>query len=118
MLKHFDKLHSPIHAVQKYPLLNQQVSRFTNAGWSQVEIARNLWDLWSDDGFTSPTLRRGLDTIEPFEYVALPTTGRMTLTFNQRMGGIRPFCRSLLSSGGFNVKQGSFTRRGSCRAKC
>ncbi|KAL1597965.1 tRNA methyltransferase ppm2 [Paraconiothyrium brasiliense] len=67
MLRHFDKLHSPIHAVQQYPLLHQQVSRFTDAGWSQVEIARNLWDLWSDDGFTSPSLRRGLDTVEPFD---------------------------------------------------
>ncbi|KAL5424881.1 hypothetical protein PMIN07_012053 [Paraphaeosphaeria minitans] len=67
MLKHFDKLHSPIYAVQQYPLLDQQVSRFEDAGWSHVEIARNLWDLWSDDGFTSPDLRRGLDTIEPFD---------------------------------------------------
>ncbi|KAF2451370.1 LCM-domain-containing protein [Karstenula rhodostoma CBS 690.94] len=67
MLRHFDKLHSPIHAVQQYPLLNQQVSRFVDAGWSHVEIARNLWDLWSDDGFTSANLRRGLDTIEPFD---------------------------------------------------
>lgn len=69
MLKHFEKLHSPIHAVKQYPLLDQQVSRFKDAGWSNVDIARNLWDLWSDDGFTSPSLRRGLDAVEPFEYV-------------------------------------------------
>lgn len=67
MLKHFDKLHSPIHAVQQYPRLQQQVSRFQEAGWPAVEIARNLWDLWSDDGFTSPSLRVGLDAVEPFE---------------------------------------------------
>ncbi|KAJ4301635.1 tRNA methyltransferase ppm2 [Kalmusia sp. IMI 367209] len=67
MLRHFDKLHTPIQAVKQYPLLAQQLSRFTGAGWSKVEIARNLWDLWSDDGFTSPTLRRELDAIEPFD---------------------------------------------------
>lgn len=67
MLKHFDKLQTPIHAVKLHPSLPQQVSRFQNAGWSAVEIARNLWDLWSDDAFTPPAARQRLDVVEPFD---------------------------------------------------
>jgi tRNA wybutosine-synthesizing protein 4 len=67
MLAHFNKLHSPIHAVHQYPLLSQQSSRFTDAGWSTIDICRNLWDLWSDKDFTPPLLRRSLDTVEPFD---------------------------------------------------
>jgi tRNA wybutosine-synthesizing protein 4 len=67
MLAHFNKLHSPIHAVHQYPLLSQQSSRFTGSGWSNIDICRNLWDLWSDNEFTPPLLRRSLDEIEPFD---------------------------------------------------
>ena len=67
MLRHFDKLHTPIHAVKHYPSLVQQESRFIAAGWPAVEITRNLWDLWSDDAFIPSTVRRGLDAVEPFE---------------------------------------------------
>jgi tRNA wybutosine-synthesizing protein 4 len=67
MLAHFNKLHSPIHAVHQYPLLSQQSSRFVDAGWPTIDICRNLWDLWSDKEFTPPPLRRSLDTVEPFD---------------------------------------------------
>ncbi|CAI6276755.1 unnamed protein product [Periconia digitata] len=67
MLKHFDKLQTPIHAVKLYPSIAQQTSRFTNAGWLTVEIAQNLWHLWSDDTFTPPAARRSLDAVEPFD---------------------------------------------------
>ncbi|KAF2263362.1 LCM-domain-containing protein [Lojkania enalia] len=67
MLNHFKKLSTPIHAVHKYPTLLQQQTRFLHAGWRTVDVARNLWDLWSDAMFTSPQLRRGLDLIEPFD---------------------------------------------------
>jgi tRNA wybutosine-synthesizing protein 4 len=30
-------------------------------------MARNLWDLWSNDEFTPPTLRCALDAVEPFD---------------------------------------------------
>ncbi|PVI03159.1 LCM-domain-containing protein, partial [Periconia macrospinosa] len=67
MLRHFDKLQTPIHAVKLYPTLPQQSSRFGDAGWPTVEIARSLWDLWSDDSFTPPAVRRMLDVVEPFD---------------------------------------------------
>lgn len=67
MLRHFNKLQTPIHAVKDNPSLNQQKSRFTDAGWPSLEIARNLWDLWSDENFTAPKLRERLDKVEPFD---------------------------------------------------
>ncbi|KAF1955701.1 Clavaminate synthase-like protein [Byssothecium circinans] len=67
MLRHFEKLQTPIQAIKQYPSLSQQISRFGGAGWSTLKLARNLWDLWSDDGFTPPTARHGLDAVEPFD---------------------------------------------------
>ncbi|KAI4704021.1 hypothetical protein J4E81_001085 [Alternaria sp. BMP 2799] len=67
MLSHFDKLQASINAVKLHSSLNQQAARFRNAGWPTITMARNLWDLWSDDGFTPPTLRRGLNAVEPFD---------------------------------------------------
>jgi tRNA wybutosine-synthesizing protein 4 len=66
MLKHFNKLHTPIHAVERYPLLSQQEARFMTSGWLSVS-ARNLWGLWSDSSFISDEQRRQLDQIEPFD---------------------------------------------------
>ncbi|KAF2020063.1 hypothetical protein BU24DRAFT_489902 [Aaosphaeria arxii CBS 175.79] len=66
MLDHFNKLKTSIYAVNDYPSLDQQASRFSNAGWRTVN-ARNLWDLWSDEVFTPSNLRRNLDSIEPFD---------------------------------------------------
>ncbi|KAL6710068.1 tRNA methyltransferase ppm2 [Coniothyrium glycines] len=67
MLSHFDKLQTSIKAVKFYPSLPQQSSRFLDAGWPTLLIARNLWDLWSDDTFTPAALRHGLDSVEPFD---------------------------------------------------
>jgi tRNA wybutosine-synthesizing protein 4 len=67
MLSHFDKLQTSIKAVKQYTSLAQQASRFRNAGWPTLTMARNLWDLWSDDEFTPPTLRCALDAVEPFD---------------------------------------------------
>ncbi|KAF2273578.1 leucine carboxyl methyltransferase 2 [Westerdykella ornata] len=66
MLKHFNKLQTPIQAVRDYPSLALQQSRFTQYGWS-ISTMQSLWDLWSDDTFTSPELRRRLDAVEPFD---------------------------------------------------
>lgn len=67
MLHHFNKLQASIHAIERYLTLEQHSSRFLNLGWKRLDIARNLWDLWSDDAFTPPSFRRKLDTIEPFD---------------------------------------------------
>ncbi|CAN9197823.1 unnamed protein product [Alternaria sp. RS040] len=67
MLSHFDKLKASINAVKLHSSLSQQATRFRNAGWPTLIMARNLWDLWSDDAFTPPALRSGLDAIEPFD---------------------------------------------------
>ncbi|KAF2631182.1 leucine carboxyl methyltransferase 2 [Macroventuria anomochaeta] len=67
MLTHFDKLHASINSVKQYQTLAQQSSRFLDAGWPSLEVARNLWDLWSDDSFTPPSLRKKVDAIEPFD---------------------------------------------------
>ena len=67
MLSHFDKLQASIKAVKLHSSLSQQASRFRNAGWPTLIMARNLWDLWSDDSFTPPTLRCELDAFEPFD---------------------------------------------------
>ncbi|KAF1846610.1 LCM-domain-containing protein [Cucurbitaria berberidis CBS 394.84] len=67
MLRHFDKLQTSIQAVKQYSSLARQSSRFLDSGWSKLLIARNLWDLWSDDAFTPPAVRRSLDAVEPFD---------------------------------------------------
>jgi tRNA wybutosine-synthesizing protein 4 len=67
MLTHFDKLHASINSVKRYQTLAQQSSRFLDAGWPSLEVARNLWDLWSDDSFTPPSLRQRVDAVEPFD---------------------------------------------------
>lgn len=67
MLAHFKKLQASIYAIEKYLTLDHQSSRFLSSGWTGLNICRNLWNLWSDDTFTPPSLRRKLDTIEPFD---------------------------------------------------
>ncbi|PYH96277.1 LCM-domain-containing protein [Aspergillus ellipticus CBS 707.79] len=66
MMKHFKKLGAPLYSIHEYPSLNEQEQRFTSAGWRYAH-ARSLWDLWSDDGFVSSSLRTSLDAIEPFD---------------------------------------------------
>lgn len=67
MLTHFDKLHASINSVKQYQTLAQQSSRFLDAGWPSLPLARNLWDLWSDDSFTPPSLRQKVEAVEPFD---------------------------------------------------
>ena len=66
MLKHFNKLHTPLKSVHSYPSLADQRRRFINRGWSSV-IARNLWDLWSDDCFLPIQQRVELNKVEAFD---------------------------------------------------
>lgn len=67
MLAHFKKLQASIYAIERYLTLEQQSTRFLQCGWTTLNLARNLWDLWSDDVFTPPALRRKVEAIEPFD---------------------------------------------------
>jgi tRNA wybutosine-synthesizing protein 4 len=66
MLRHFHKLHTPLRSIHKYPSLQSQMHRFSDAGWEGVNIA-NLWELWSDPRFLAPSQRLWLDGVEPFD---------------------------------------------------
>lgn len=63
MLKHFEKLRTPLHAIGTMAHMR---TRFVDAGWLSVNI-RSLWELWSDDLFLTPQQRADLDKIEPFD---------------------------------------------------
>jgi tRNA wybutosine-synthesizing protein 4 len=66
MLAHFEKLHTPLRAVVKYPTTTDQEGRFRAAGWGNV-WARNLWELWRSTDFLTSAQRMALDDIEPFD---------------------------------------------------
>lgn len=66
MLQHFDKLSCPIKSVSTYSTMTQQCERFRNRGWSGIE-AQSLWSAWSGNSFLTPSDRRKLDQIEPFD---------------------------------------------------
>lgn len=66
MLRHFEKLGSPLRNVLKYPGNHTQSQRFFAAGYQNIE-SQNLWELWSSPAFLSPSERMRLDHIEPFD---------------------------------------------------
>src|SRR2546423_123299 len=66
MLKHFEKLNTPLRSVHEYPDIHSQTQRFFALGYEKVN-ARNLWRLWSDPLFLSPSQRLALDKTEPFD---------------------------------------------------
>ncbi|KAI9842109.1 MAG: tRNA methyltransferase ppm2 [Sclerophora amabilis] len=66
MIRHFKKLQTPLHPIQKYPTLDDQKRRFQASGWA-VPAARDLWSLWHDDSFLSPEERILLNAVEPFD---------------------------------------------------
>ncbi len=66
MLKHFEKLHTPLRSVHVYPGQHSQFQRFFGAGYESVQM-KNLWELWSDPEFLSPSQRLALDKVEPFD---------------------------------------------------
>lgn len=66
MMKHFDKLQAPLYSIHEYPILEHQERRFTDAGWNYAE-SKSLWRLWSDPAFLTPSQRRKLDEVEPFD---------------------------------------------------
>ncbi len=66
MIKHFEKLGTPLKSVSEYSTLEAQTGRFLRAGWKAVS-SWNLWQAWADEFFFSSALRAGLDEIEPFD---------------------------------------------------
>lgn len=65
-MAHFEKLKTPLRAVEKYPTTSAQQSRFQSLGWADVS-AQNLWSLFSSPSFLRPEERKALDQIEPFD---------------------------------------------------
>ncbi|KAF4482917.1 tRNA wybutosine-synthesizing protein 4 [Colletotrichum fructicola Nara gc5] len=66
MLKHFNKLNTPIKSVHRYPSVASQEARFETLGWSAAE-SWTLWEAWADDLFMTSEERRALDVVEPFD---------------------------------------------------
>lgn len=66
MLKHFDKLNTPIKSVGTYPTLGTQRHRFQSRGWEHVDVW-DLWEVWLNDEFVTSEDRTGLDSVEPFD---------------------------------------------------
>ncbi|KAI8154665.1 tRNA wybutosine-synthesizing protein 4 [Colletotrichum sp. SAR 10_70] len=66
MLKHFNKLNTPIKSVYRYPSVASQEARFETLGWSAAE-SWTLWEAWANDLFMTSEERRALDVVEPFD---------------------------------------------------
>ena len=66
MMKHFAKLGTPLRSVVEYPGQHAQTQRFRAAGFTHIDY-NNLWELWSDSRFLSPSQRVALDHVEPFD---------------------------------------------------
>ncbi|KAJ0339833.1 hypothetical protein COL922a_004051 [Colletotrichum nupharicola] len=66
MLKHFNKLNTPIKSVHRHPSVASQEARFETLGWSAAE-SWTLWEAWADDLFMTSEERRALDVVEPFD---------------------------------------------------
>ncbi|KAL9008231.1 MAG: hypothetical protein Q9180_009521, partial [Flavoplaca navasiana] len=66
MMQHFANLGTPLRCVQRYPLLQDQETRFLRAGFHAVK-ARTLWNLWQDQSAVVSDLRLHLNKVEPFD---------------------------------------------------
>ncbi|KAL2755841.1 hypothetical protein ACRALDRAFT_1033439, partial [Sodiomyces alcalophilus JCM 7366] len=66
MLKHFDKLKTPLRSVLQYPTAHSQEERFLGRGWTGVQ-SWTLWEAWADERFMSSAERKSLDHVEPFD---------------------------------------------------
>lgn len=65
MLKHFDKLRTPLYAIGTK---DQMYNRFATAGYPDAGInIKSLWELWADEEFLTQEQREALDKIEPFD---------------------------------------------------
>ncbi|KAH9898611.1 LCM-domain-containing protein [Xylariomycetidae sp. FL2044] len=66
MLRHFEKLRTPLKSVRTYPTLKHQQRRFSSLGWSQVD-AETLWQVWGSEHWVSSDQRMSLNEVEPFD---------------------------------------------------
>ncbi|KAI0137534.1 leucine carboxyl methyltransferase [Xylariales sp. AK1849] len=66
MLRHFEKLNTPLRSVFSYPDLQAQKDRFTHLGWSHVDV-ETLWNTWSSSKYLSSEYRQKLNEVEPFD---------------------------------------------------
>ena len=66
MLQHFNNLQTSLKNVANYPALEDQVKRFSKAGFASVQ-ARSLWDVFKDPLLVSYEERIALDQVEPFD---------------------------------------------------
>ncbi|ETS82316.1 hypothetical protein PFICI_07318 [Pestalotiopsis fici W106-1] len=66
MLRHFEKLKTPLKSVLAYPTLQSQRDRFTHLGWSNVHV-ETLWSAWSSATYLTTEDRKKLNGIEPFD---------------------------------------------------
>lgn len=65
MLKHFEKLRTPLRQVGT---MGQMRERFQKARWPASGIAiKSLWQMWSDETFLTADQRKSLDLVEPFD---------------------------------------------------
>ncbi|KAI6345074.1 hypothetical protein MCOR14_008554, partial [Pyricularia oryzae] len=66
MIKHFERLNTPLKSIDKYPTQQSQSERFQQRGWSNVHCW-TLWQAWADSRFLTAEDRRKLDDVEPFD---------------------------------------------------
>ena len=66
MLKHFEKIQTPLKSIDYYPSKESQCKRFLRTGWSSIEF-KSLWEIWQDETCVSTRLRQELDDIELFD---------------------------------------------------
>ncbi|KAK8086153.1 leucine carboxyl methyltransferase 2 [Apiospora phragmitis] len=100
MVRHFNKLRTPIKSVNKYPTLRTQQERFNRLGWVHVD-AQSLWGAWSNDMYLTAEERLKLDKIEPFdewEEFAIFVSHYCIVSAHTRPGVLPP-CRNLTVEG-------------------
>lgn len=66
MLRHFEKLKTPLKSVRAYPTLQAQKERFVGLGWSHVDV-QSLGSAWSSAEYLTEEDRRKLNEVEPFD---------------------------------------------------
>ncbi|EXJ95018.1 hypothetical protein A1O1_00136 [Capronia coronata CBS 617.96] len=66
MANHYAKQGTPLNSMFQYYGQYTQTQRFRLAGFTQIEF-QNLWQLWADSRFLSPSQRMALDHVEPFD---------------------------------------------------
>ncbi|KAL6245397.1 tRNA methyltransferase ppm2 [Rhinocladiella similis] len=66
MTSYYAKQGTPLRSIFEYDGRHTQNQRFREAGFPSIEY-QNLWELWADSRFLSPSQRMALDYVEPFD---------------------------------------------------